>query len=187
MIFLSWALYYAYKICSNSWGHSKSMYTLMGAGEEVLQKRAKTCKGREGLLRVYVSQYFFKGVFSHLNCWCLFFTSLMGKVKTLTSWKITFILLLIWLSQDILILSSRNAMFECNFLDALMVKFSVFWRRKYKFSLIICFALFKCVFQISVSLYAKEKYVLSQKNKSLMTLLLLWRHFELKNQINQAC
>ena len=39
-----------------------------GGGEEVLQKRAKTYKGREGLLRVYVSQYFFKGVFSHLNC-----------------------------------------------------------------------------------------------------------------------
>ena len=37
---------------------------------------------REGELpRVYVSLYLFKGVFSHLNCLFLFFTSLMGKWK----------------------------------------------------------------------------------------------------------
>ena len=36
-------------------------------------------------------------------------------------------------------------------------KFSVLWRRKWKSCLIICSALFKCVFDISLSLSAKEK------------------------------
>ena len=49
MIFLSWALYYAYKICSNSCGHSKSTYALMeGRGGT-----PKTCE-EGGLPKVYV-------------------------------------------------------------------------------------------------------------------------------------
>ena len=55
-------------------------------------------------------------------------------------------------------------------LDTLKAKFSVFWRQ-IKTSLIICSALFKCVFDISVLLSAKESNILSQKTK------VSWRHF----------
>ena len=45
--------------------------------------RKRTTGG--SLPRVYVSLYFFKGVFSHLNCLCFFvFHFFNGKVKTLT-------------------------------------------------------------------------------------------------------
>ena len=45
---------------------------------------------RGGVLpRVYVSLWFFKRVFSHLNCLCFFvFHFFNGKVKTLTPWKV---------------------------------------------------------------------------------------------------
>ena len=115
MIFLSWALNYAYKICSNSWGHSKSTYAVM---EEGRWGTPKTCENvqREGggLPRVYVSPYFFKGVFPHLNRLFLFFTSLMVNWKLWHLEKLLVILLLIWLPQDISISTSRNAMFKCN-------------------------------------------------------------------------
>ena len=45
--------------------------------------RKRTTGG--SLPRVYVSLYYFKGVFSHLNCLCFFvFHFFNGKVKTLT-------------------------------------------------------------------------------------------------------
>ena len=56
-------------------------------------------------------------------------------------------------------------------LDAPKAKFSVFWRRKEKSTLIICSDLFNCVFDISVLVSAKEENKLSQKAK------FWWRHF----------
>ena len=80
MIFLSWALYYAYKTCWNYWDHSESMYDLMeGRGET-----PKTCENikEEGVFsRSYVNLCIFKRVFSHLNFFYLCFTSLMRKWK----------------------------------------------------------------------------------------------------------
>ena len=45
MISLSWVLYWAYKKCSNSWGHSKSTYALM---EERRGGTPKTCENIKG-------------------------------------------------------------------------------------------------------------------------------------------
>ena len=45
----------------------------------------------------------------------------------------------------------------------------------------ICSAWFKYAFDISVSLSAKEKNILSQKSKVLIMSLLLWYCFEPKN------
>ena len=81
MIFLSWVLYYAYKKCSNSWGHSTITHALMEEGRGGTPKMCENIQGEGDLQRVYVSLFLFKGVFSHLECLFLFFTSLMGKRK----------------------------------------------------------------------------------------------------------
>ena len=70
MIFLSWALHFAYKICS-----IQKVRTLWWRGQGVLQKE------EEILSRVDVRLYFFKVVVSHLNSLFLFLTSLMGNWK----------------------------------------------------------------------------------------------------------
>ena len=73
--------YFAYKIYSNFWDHSKSMYALM----EGIGGTPKTCENvqEEGRYsKVYVNRKCsFKRVFSHLNCLFLLLTSLMGKWK----------------------------------------------------------------------------------------------------------
>ena len=47
MIFLSWVLYYAYKKCSNSWGHLKSTNALMEEGRGGTPKTCKNVQGEE--------------------------------------------------------------------------------------------------------------------------------------------
>ena len=64
-------------------------------------------------------------------------------------------------------------------LDGCKAKFSVFWRRKEKSTLIICSDLFKCVFDISVLVSAKEENKLSQKTK------FWWRHFSYDADLSQ--
>ena len=88
MIFLSWVLYYAYKKCSNSWGHSKSTYALMEEGRGGTPKTCENMQRESDLPRVYVSLYLFKGVFSHLQLLIFVFHFFNGKVKTLTPWKV---------------------------------------------------------------------------------------------------
>ena len=56
-----------------------------GGRERGTPKICENVQEEWGLPRLYVSQYFFKGVFSHLNCLCFFvFHFFNGKVKTLT-------------------------------------------------------------------------------------------------------
>ena len=88
MIFLSWVLYYPYKKCSNSWGHSKSTYALMEEGRGGTPKTCENMQRESDLPRVYVSLYLFKGVFSHLQLLIFVFHFFNGKVKTLTPWKV---------------------------------------------------------------------------------------------------
>ena len=88
MIFISWVFYYAYKKCSNSWGHSKSTYALIEEGRGGTPKTCEDVQGEGDLPKVYVSLYLFKGVFSHLNCLFFFFYLFNRKMKTLTPWKV---------------------------------------------------------------------------------------------------
>ena len=60
-----------------------------GGGETGYSTNVRKHTTGGSLPRVYVSLYFFKGVFSHLNCLCFFvFHFFNGKVKTLTPWKV---------------------------------------------------------------------------------------------------
>ena len=60
--------------------------------------RKRTTGG--SLPRVYVSLYYFKGVFSHLNCLCFFvFHFFNGKVKTLTPWKVALYIIAAYLTS----------------------------------------------------------------------------------------
>ena len=63
---------------SSPWSHSKSKYALKEE-ERVLQKRAKTYKGKAIFKECTYTYIIFKAVFSHLYCLFSFFTSLMGK------------------------------------------------------------------------------------------------------------
>ena len=73
MIYLSWALCYANKIGSNSWGHSESTYALM-EGRGGTPKTSENVQGEGCLPKVYDKIYSFEGVFSHLKCLFLFWS-----------------------------------------------------------------------------------------------------------------
>ena len=54
-------------------------YVFFDGGDRGYSRNVRKRTRVGGLPRVYVSLYFFKGVFSHLSCLFLFFTSLMRK------------------------------------------------------------------------------------------------------------
>ena len=68
----------------SSWVHSKSTYALK-EGEGVLQKRAKTYKGRGSLKSVRTPALFLKQSF---HIFTAYFCFLLRKVKTVTLWKL---------------------------------------------------------------------------------------------------
>ena len=84
MIFLSWTLYYAYIVCSSSCGHSKEYVNSDG------EERGTPKASEGGSSKILNKPMFFIRVFAHLNCWFLFFTSLMGKwnVVRQVAWKV---------------------------------------------------------------------------------------------------